>query len=687
MNPAHYILNDQQCCCNCFQLDKKNIDYQVINPVIIQAVGSCCSCCSCLSIPEEESNTPIEYDSGQESITRKKRHAIDELLQTERDYVLDLNHLAQVCLQTLSRQPWILLDHQVIITRNILDILSFHKLFVISLHSVKHDSLLMAKKFLDQVAHFAFYKPYCDGHTEAWSLISIYRDRPEWAYFTKECSEEVKDSEQQRKLRFEDYLIKPVQRICRYQLLIKEIIRYTSSQTAEYDLWTAALNEMQDIVMEIDDLKFQRDMKERTEKFIERLDGDWRMSKQHASQLGPLRMAGAIEITYSALGQSVPKSRYLGCFIFSTYMIMVRPKKVTAYEPKHWFPLRLADLENLEDIEGQREHSFIVRCKKHTFIFGATCTQEKQLWIKQIQEAIEEAQKTPLEEFILSSLSGIATPTPSDLRLSRLSNDALDDPLVEEQTIDELIQRPVPAYMETNDGHPCGLVKRYSADYATRKKTELKPRNNSETYVKPDPFPGMPRRRPSSLDLLAENMFGKMSSQLKNNHQHALRLNVDHKLRDVCTQDYLSSRAWYMRNTYSPTESISSDSLKKKKSVAAIRHSVSSFSIVNRRLDLPRSDSDRINSQSPSTSESPVSQPSPEPSVHAQSAFGCTFNVSSPSITDSNSGSTLTIVKKKKKALAERVLKKITSMRQLRTSTPDRKASGDTLKYEIPEVT
>lgn len=145
-----------------------------------------------------------------------------------------------------------------------------------------------------------------------------------------------------------------MQRICRYQLLIKEIIRYTSPQTAEYDLWNSVLVEMQDIVSEIDDLKFQREMKERTDRFIERLDGDWRISKRHVSQLGNLLLAGAIEITYSALGQSVSKPRYLGCFIFQTYIIMVRPKKVASYEPKHWFPLRMADFEDLGDIEGNK---------------------------------------------------------------------------------------------------------------------------------------------------------------------------------------------------------------------------------------------------------------------------------------------------------------------------------------------
>lgn len=136
--------------------------------------------------------------------------------------------------------------------------------------------------------------------------------------------------------------------------MIKEIIKYTLPQTTEYDLWSIVLSEMQDIVTDIDDRKFQRDMKERTDRFINRLDGDWRISKRHVSQLGNLLIAGAIEITYSTLGQTVSKPRYLGCFIFQTYVIMVRPKKVTSYEPKHWFPLRMTDFEDLIDIEGNK---------------------------------------------------------------------------------------------------------------------------------------------------------------------------------------------------------------------------------------------------------------------------------------------------------------------------------------------
>jgi hypothetical protein len=77
---------------------------------------------------------------------------------------------------------------------------------------------------------FSLYKHYCDMHAEAWTLVSEYRDRPEWQMLLKECT--ILDSYsiplnlnhlldannattsittaalQQKKLHFEDYLIK-----------------------------------------------------------------------------------------------------------------------------------------------------------------------------------------------------------------------------------------------------------------------------------------------------------------------------------------------------------------------------------------------------------------------------------------------------------------------------------------------
>ncbi|KAI8375102.1 hypothetical protein EDC96DRAFT_345545 [Choanephora cucurbitarum] len=649
------------CCCCCYYC----CSHQFKTPLSSWTVSldSSCSCCSCISTNDQEQEVQdastkvlqssrdtmliddknIQQESNEpEKMQKKKLLAIEELLQTEYDYVQDLFYLVQVCLETLSRQPWISQEHKQIIVRNAPDIFKFHKQFIVSFSagSLTYDfnSSIVAKKFLDQIKQFSLYKHYCDMHADAWALFSEYRDRPEWSSFLKDCTtldayidsfRVIPDSiSQPKKLQFEDYLIKPVQRICRYHLLIREIIRYTSPQTAEYDLWNVVLSEMQDVVSEINDFKLQRDMKERTELFIKRLDEDWRMSKQHLTQLGNLLIAGGIEVTYSALGQSVSKPRYLGCFVFNTYIIMVRPKKVISYEPKHWFPLHLTDFEDLPNIEGQREHAFIVRCKKHTFAFSASCAQEKQAWIKKIQEAIHYAKDSynnsregimMSHDFIVSSLPGLSNKQPSSfqkLHLSRSFSSLLDmsGGLHKVNEREAISDSPVGSHKAFHND-----LKSNNSDTIVSDQTFLKSISNEEAMKKGQranhsnyinrrsqsslqlhlgahsdldvstDYMDKPNtcRRPSSLELLSSNsnMIGKMSMQFKSNQQNAFRMTVDHKLRDVCTQEYLSSRAWHVRDKDQTTgEGMTAESnlLKKRKSTSFIRTSASSFSLIKR---------------------------------------------------------------------------------------------------------
>lgn len=284
------------------------------------------------------------------------------------------------------------------------------------------------------------------------------------------------------------------------------------------------------------------------------------------------------------------------------------------------------------------------------------------MWVKKLQEAIVTAkieasdENLSAQDFIVSSLPGITSKrSPQSIRLSRSFTNILDMTLAGTTSINDQImsspdrktlrrsastsiqfedimkmtrstqlQQQIPPLLPImTKSSDVKLKKRYSADYSSsyynyysnnnssKNKNKnnnggfaLKPRNNSEMYIKPDAFGG--KRRPSSLDLLSaanntSNMIGKMSFQFKNNHQNALRVTVDHKLRDVCTQEYLSSRAWHIRdrdhNFQSSMDLISvatdsnnsndlpiignnNDLLKKRKSTSFIRSSASSFSLI-----------------------------------------------------------------------------------------------------------
>lgn len=116
------------CCCCCYcccytnkqqqqqnsSSSNQNIIQQQIPPwlpsspnAIKPMIDSICSCCSCISNEHEEEistrcTTPIDLKLSTtaadniEKLRKKKLHAIEELLQTERDYVQDLSYLVQV---------------------------------------------------------------------------------------------------------------------------------------------------------------------------------------------------------------------------------------------------------------------------------------------------------------------------------------------------------------------------------------------------------------------------------------------------------------------------------------------------------------------------------------------------------------------------------------------------------------
>ncbi|KAI9015809.1 hypothetical protein CLU79DRAFT_333252 [Phycomyces nitens] len=638
-----------------------------------------CSLCSCTSTDEHRSlpstgrTTPIDpsFSKRREDMTiaemdeawkarkqpLRRHHATHELLQTERDYVRDLGHLSEIFFDVLSREEWIPHEHKRVIIRNAQDILNFNRRFLQALETCLEQSLdnrkttceLIAQVFLNMADDFMVYAYYCDMHAEALALYADYRTRPEWTMFLKKCSPADRplaqgNSESSKitttipgsvkPLHFEDYLIKPVQRICRYPLLLKDLVRYTSPHADEYTLLNDALTAIQNTVGEIDYRKYTRDSKERTELFVQRLENDKRIDKQFLPKLGNFMIAGGLEVSFTSMGQTVSKTKYLGCFLFPTYIMLVRPKKSTVYEAKHWFSLRQAVFEDVLESDEQQENMFIIYTKGHVFTFNASCFQEKQLWTKRIQEAImftdnqgdaipadlREAEYSLDCSFAESSLlpaqhtirqsksftnmldfatsinypssqtSKSATTTLPGIRRSMSTGVQLCEEPFKGKSRCNMLCAPINIDTKSTSQARVYFSTGSPASREDSLRSESQPASGSRT---PDLLEGYgtPHRRPSSIDLLmtanntTANMIGKMSSQLKNNHKHAIQMAVDHKLRDVCTQDYLSSRAWHMRDKEllllsQPTNYVPHSNYRKRKSTPFLRPPPSNGSLL-----------------------------------------------------------------------------------------------------------
>jgi hypothetical protein len=117
---------------------------------------------------------------------------------------------------------------------------------------------------------------------------------------------------------------------------------------------------MQNVVTSVDERKNQQDLADRSQLVLNRLEYDCGLAKVFVSSLGNLSMSGALEVTYAADGLPASKTRYMGCFLYSTYMIIVKAKKHSIYEAKHWFPINIFEVRDLPDTEGMKTLNHIL---------------------------------------------------------------------------------------------------------------------------------------------------------------------------------------------------------------------------------------------------------------------------------------------------------------------------------------
>ncbi|XP_042359789.1 rho guanine nucleotide exchange factor 25 [Plectropomus leopardus] len=160
---------------------------------------------------EEERNTALE----------KSIYVLTELIETERLYVEDLGLIVQGYMGTMANQgvPEDLKGKDRIVFGNIHQIYDWHKdYFLGELEKCVADPDSLAELFIKHERRLHMYVVYCQNKPKSEHIVSEYIE----TYF--------EDLRQQlgHRLQLNDLLIKPVQRIMKYQLLLKDFLKYYS---------------------------------------------------------------------------------------------------------------------------------------------------------------------------------------------------------------------------------------------------------------------------------------------------------------------------------------------------------------------------------------------------------------------------------------------------------------------------
>ncbi|KAJ8365197.1 hypothetical protein SKAU_G00140280 [Synaphobranchus kaupii] len=199
-------------------------------------------------------------EDPEQRMMEKRSKVIEELLQTEKDYIKDLHMCVKEIILPLQRKPVQNMD--------------FEGLFgninaVIDLSRRLHKSLLdtdsIGNVFLDYKAELEeVYKIYCQNHDDAISLLESYERDDAIQKHILECLETLRaiyrDWGKTNYINLGSFLIKPVQRVMRYPLLLMELLNATPESHHDRKQLAEAVLSVKEINVNINEFKRRKDL-------------------------------------------------------------------------------------------------------------------------------------------------------------------------------------------------------------------------------------------------------------------------------------------------------------------------------------------------------------------------------------------------------------------------------------------
>ncbi|XP_058478450.1 guanine nucleotide exchange factor DBS isoform X13 [Solea solea] len=325
------------------------------------------------SLSEEEENLAV-----------LRRHVMNELLETERAYVEELLCVMQGYASEMDNPamshliPTALQNKKEVLFGNMPEIYHFHKrTFLRELEQYTDFPELVGRCFLERMTDLQIYEKYCHNKPRSESL---WRQCSDCAFF-QECQKKL-----EHKLGLDSYLLKPVQRITKYQLLLKEMLKYSKGCEGANDL-QEALTSILGILKAVNDSMH-----------LIAITG----YEGNIGELGKLLMQGSFSVwtehkkghaKVKDLARFKPMQRHLFLHEKALLFCKRREENGEGYEkaPSYSFKqsLNMSAVGITENAKGDNK-KFEVWCnsREEVYIVQAATTEIKTTWVNEIRKVL-----------------------------------------------------------------------------------------------------------------------------------------------------------------------------------------------------------------------------------------------------------------------------------------------------------
>ncbi|XP_022528930.2 rho guanine nucleotide exchange factor TIAM2 isoform X1 [Astyanax mexicanus] len=200
------------------------------------------------------------------SATERLRKVIQELVDTEKSYVKDLSCLFEIYLKPLQKETFLTLDEMESLFGSLPEMLDFQKVFLQTLEEriasspdfstletpMQFKKLLfsLGGSFLYYADHFKLYSGFCANHIKVQKVLERAKTDRAFKEFL-----DARNPTKQHSSTLESYLIKPVQRVLKYPLLLRELVSLTDTDSEEHYHLTEALKAMEKVASHINEMQ------------------------------------------------------------------------------------------------------------------------------------------------------------------------------------------------------------------------------------------------------------------------------------------------------------------------------------------------------------------------------------------------------------------------------------------------
>ncbi|XP_059858436.1 proto-oncogene DBL isoform X2 [Delphinus delphis] len=338
---------------------------------------------------EKRSSAQSSSLDNDNSLDILKNHVLNELVQTEKVYVRELFAVLLGYREEMDNPemfdliPPLLRNKKDVLFGNMAEIYEFHSnIFMSSLEDCVVAPERVGPCFLERKDDFQMYAKYCQNKPKS---EAIWKKYSECAFF-QECQRKLK-----HRLGLDSYLLKPVQRITKYQLLLKELLKYSKDCEGSVQL-KEALDMILDLLKSVNDSMHQIAING----YIGNLNELGKMITQGAFSVWIGHKKGATKMKDFA--RFKPMQRHL--FLYEKAIVFCK-RRVESREGSDRYPsysfkhcLKMDEVGITEYVKGDdRKFEIWYAGKEEVYIVQASNVDVKMMWLKEIRSILLKQQE------------------------------------------------------------------------------------------------------------------------------------------------------------------------------------------------------------------------------------------------------------------------------------------------------